>query len=118
MATFCSIRKDFSNFSEVLKFIKNDQEMQSMADRTFDEIASNELYSYEYFIQNFDNVISNEFNGRGFVKCRDPYSDNGFQLAKLTSWRYFFGSPFPSHYKNFFEHIHSKMALSTLEFAA
>ena len=65
--------------------------MQSMADRTFDEIASNELYSYEYFIQHFDNVIFNEFNGRGFVKCRDPYSDNGFQLAKLTSLRYFFG---------------------------
>lgn len=87
---FVPLEKDFSNFREVLNFINNDQDMQSMADRTFEEIASNSLYSYEHFIQQFDDVIRNEFTRRGFVKCHAPYSYTGFRLATFTSPGYFF----------------------------
>ena len=58
---FIPLKKDFSNFEEVVIKLNDDHYLQEMVDRAFEEICLNEKYSYNYFIRSvFDQVIDDE----------------------------------------------------------
>ena len=51
---FISLKKDFSNFEEVLHKLRDHKFLQAMADRTYEEIALNPKYSYQTFVEKVD----------------------------------------------------------------
>lgn len=55
---YIPLKKDFSNFSEVVSILKNDEKMQQIADKAYLDIVLNYKFSYEYFVNElFDNTI-------------------------------------------------------------
>jgi len=85
---YISLKKDFSNFDEVVVLLKDDRALQEMADRTREEIAFNPRYSYQSFVANFDAVVEAEFSKRGKQSVSNPYGGLGFNFALLRSPRY------------------------------
>lgn len=85
---FIPLKKDFSNFEEVLAAIRDPQRMQQMADDTFNEVAMNPAYSYERFGQEFAQAVSASFARAGLKRADNPYSTVGFRLAVITSLRF------------------------------
>jgi hypothetical protein len=85
---YISLKKDFSNFDEVVELMKDNKALQEMADRTREEIALNPRYSYQSFIENFDAVVQAQFSERGKQPVKKPYSSFGFNLALVRSPRY------------------------------
>lgn len=75
---YIPLKKDFSNISEVVSKLKDDDYLQNMADVAYQEIAINYQYSYRHFIDYFDGVIFNEFNLRNKELKGIPYSDKEF----------------------------------------
>lgn len=58
---YISLKKDFSNISDVVSKIKDDNYLQNMVDTAYAEIAMNHSYSYQYFVNRFDLLIEQEF---------------------------------------------------------
>lgn len=85
---FIPLKKDFSNFGEVLAFIKDEKRLQEMADLTYDEIALNPAYSYEAFIAEFDDAIEQAFREKNKKYAVRSYTAWGYQAALLLSIRY------------------------------
>jgi hypothetical protein len=54
---FIPLRKDFSNLEEVFKKLEDDDEIQLMTDRAFEEVIGSGRYSFSRFISNFDLVL-------------------------------------------------------------
>jgi hypothetical protein len=61
---FIPLRKDFGNFSDVLRAIRDTAGLQRMVDRTYREIALNAKYSYRTFVERFDTVVEGELRDR------------------------------------------------------
>jgi hypothetical protein len=57
---YLSLKKDFSNIDEVFSIISDDEKLQEMVDRAFDEILVGNQYSYKSFIFKFDQMLSKE----------------------------------------------------------
>jgi hypothetical protein len=68
------LKKDFSNIDYVISLIKNTDFLQSMVDKTFNEIALNPKYSYKSFIESVDKIIDTEFCMRQKQVVDQPYS--------------------------------------------
>ena len=85
---YIPLRKDFSNFNDVISKIKDHEYLQQMADRTYEEVANNSKYSYRTFISNVDKVLSQEFIRRGKAASRKGYSAEQFSRRVATSWGY------------------------------
>jgi len=83
---FIELKKDFSNIHQVISLIKNDNFLQTMANRTYEEIALNPEYSYKHFIQQVDDVIEKEFSERYLIKRNDRLTEGEFQeqINKLS----------------------------------
>ena len=79
------LRKDFSNFAEVLDALRDDAGLQRLVDRTFEEIARNPKYSYRTFVEQFDQVVEREFAARGKSAAMMPYGSGGFRAALISS---------------------------------
>ena len=58
---YISLKKDFSNISEVIEKIKSDDYLQNMVDTAYAEVAMNPLYSYQHFVNHFDAAINKAF---------------------------------------------------------
>lgn len=71
---FFPLRKDFSNFDEVLAFLRDPVRMQEMADCAYEEVALNPKYSYRRFIEQFDAVAQGEHERRGFRRSPTPHT--------------------------------------------
>lgn len=69
---YLSLKKDFSNIDEIFSIISDDEKLQELADRAFDEILVGNQYSYKSFILNFDQMISKE--------CDDKISGIGVEI--------------------------------------
>lgn len=54
---FIPLKKDFSNIEDVVKKIKDDQYIQALTDRAFDDIILSGKYSYETLINDFDDCL-------------------------------------------------------------
>lgn len=85
---FIPLKKDFSNFDAVLAELKDNDALQEMADRTFDEVASNPAYHYSAFIQVIDRVLEEEVAARKTVTTAEPYARDAFESAVRWSLRY------------------------------
>lgn len=57
---YLSLKKDFSNIDEIFSIISDDEKLQEIVDRTFDEILVGNQYSYKSFIFEFDQMLSKE----------------------------------------------------------
>lgn len=73
------LKKDFSNISDVLKKITDDNYLKNMADITYNEIALNPAYSYQSFVKEVDKIIDKEFFDRNKILCLTPYNEDEFQ---------------------------------------
>ena len=85
---YLPLKKDFSNFEEVLAALRDDAGLQRLVDRTFEEVASNPKHSYQTFVQQFDEVIEREFAARGKPVVTTPYSTGAFRAALISSPSY------------------------------
>jgi hypothetical protein len=54
---YISLKKDYSNIEDVIKKIKDDEYLQNMADRAYNDIILSNKYSYEKFIKYVDEII-------------------------------------------------------------
>lgn len=80
---YVPLRKDFSNFDEVLRALRDADKLQQIADRAYEEVARNEAYSYRHFVGRFDELVHRECERRG-KKSGAPYSRARYlgQLAR------------------------------------
>jgi hypothetical protein len=54
---YIPLKKDYSNIEDVINKINNDNYLQEMADRAYNDIVISEKYSYKSFIRFFDSKI-------------------------------------------------------------
>ncbi len=85
---YVPLKKDFSNIEEVVSTIRDPQRLQAIADRAYEEIALNPVYSYRHFIAQFDEVIEREFTARGKPVTARPYTHAAFKLDLARSPAY------------------------------
>ncbi|WP_353439164.1 glycosyltransferase [Polynucleobacter sp. UK-FUSCHL-C3] len=85
---FVVLKKDFSNFEEVVEKIKDHEYLQKMADRTYLEVALNPRWSYREFIRVIDQAIDVEVDKLGTVRSKHPYSPQEFKWAMMMSFGY------------------------------
>ncbi|CAM8635950.1 hypothetical protein MCEMIEM13_00282 [Comamonadaceae bacterium] len=81
---FIPLKKDFSNFDDVLDKLRDHAYLQALADRTYQEVALNEEYSYRTFIQKIDQVLAEEVAVRGTHVSARPYTPQ--QFASAVRW--------------------------------
>lgn len=55
------LKKDYSNISDVINKIKDDDFLQKMADRAYNDIIRSGKYSYKKFIEMFDKEVENPY---------------------------------------------------------
>lgn len=85
---FIELKKDFSNFHEVVEKLQNHGELQAMADRTYDEVALNPAFTYRAFIDKVDSVLEDEVSRRSTVRTSAPYTTSEFDMAVQWSLGY------------------------------
>lgn len=85
---FIVLKKDFSNFEEVVAKIKDHDYLQKMADRTYQEVALNPKWSYREFIGIIDQTIDVEVNRLGTARAKNAYSPQEFKRALMLSFGY------------------------------
>lgn len=86
---FIVLRKDFSNFEEVVMQLKDHAALQAMADRTYEEVALDPRWSYRAFISRVDSVFEQEVAQRATQRTSHPYTHSEFTWAVRSSWSYF-----------------------------
>jgi hypothetical protein len=87
---FIPLKKNFSNFSDVLNKLKNHQYLQDMVDRTYKEVAENDVYHYRSFIEMFDDTISEEMTTRRKTYTKTPYTNSKYKMDLFISPSYLF----------------------------
>ncbi len=85
---YIPLRRDFSNFPEVLATMRDSAKLQQIADNAYNEVALNPAYSYKAFISRFDEVIESQFIGGSKHRSKAPYTRNKYlgQLARSPSY--------------------------------
>ncbi len=86
---FIVLKKDFSNFADVLAKLKDHEYLQELAERTYHEVALDPQWSYRAFIGYVDQVISEEVEKRGTRRASVPYQDKEFARRVAWSVNYF-----------------------------
>jgi len=85
---YLPLKKDFSNFAEVLAALRDDAGLQRLVDRTFEEVARNPAHSYHTFIAQFDQVLEREIIARGKPRAESPYATGAYRAALIGSPAY------------------------------
>ena len=85
---FIVLKKDFSNFDDVVSKLNDHAFLQAMADRTYEEIAMNPRWSYRSFIQCVDTELQNALKGVASARKLRPYTKMEFDLAVKYSINY------------------------------
>lgn len=86
---FIVLKKDFSNFDEVLVKLKDHDGLQEMADRTYREVALDPHWSYRAFIETVDSAIESEVAARRTATARQPYTPVEFSRSVRLSFGYY-----------------------------
>ena len=102
---YVPLKKDFSNFAEVLAALKDPVRLQEIADCARREIAESARWSFRGFIDGFDAVVLREFESRGLRRAARPYAP----------WRYWLQLAFSPLYvaHRFSSKIFQKVLLGT-----
>ena len=61
---YIPLEKDFSNMSEVAAKLKDDTFLQDMVDRTYDDLIASGRYTFQRFVEEFDDSIERDFKER------------------------------------------------------
>lgn len=70
---YIPLKKDFSNWSEVIERMQDDNFLQELADRTYREVACDPKNSYKAMARLFEDEIVSETRSRGLVRrLRNP----------------------------------------------
>lgn len=85
---YLPLKKDFSNFPEVLAALRDQAGLQRLVDRTFEEVARNPVWSYRTFIGQFDDVLERELAARGKPLAAAPYTAGTYRAALVGSPAY------------------------------
>lgn len=85
---YLPLKKDFSNFPEVLAALRDQAGRQRLVDRTFEEVARNPAWSYRTFIGQFDDVLDRELAARGKPLAVAPYTAGTYRAALVGSPAY------------------------------
>lgn len=85
---FIPLKKDFSNLDQVMSKIRDNQFLQEMADRAYEEVANNPRYSYKVFVSHFDEVISDTFLKLNKFSSVDPYTSMRYKMDIALSIRF------------------------------
>lgn len=85
---FIVLKKDFSNFDEVLAKLNDHDYLQNLADVTYKEVALNPKWSYRAFIRDIDNHLENAVKKKSFKLTSNPYTSSEFNFAVNTSLNY------------------------------
>jgi hypothetical protein len=83
---YIPLRKDFSNFEQVIRAVRDIDRLQDMVDRTHAEIALNPKYSFRSFVARFDGILEEEFARKGVPAVMHPYSLEEFERCSITSF--------------------------------
>ncbi len=73
---FIELKKDFSNFGEVLEKIRDREGVEAIARRAFDDVIRSGAHSYRTFIQVFDNTIEKYITDRGAGRASSVVAEN------------------------------------------
>lgn len=57
---YISLKKDFSNFEEVLHLLADDAYIEQITERAYEDIIRSETYSYNGFVKQFDRHLARE----------------------------------------------------------
>lgn len=85
---FIALKKDFSNFDDVLRKLADNNALQTMADRTYTEIAANPAYHYKSFVDIIDRVLEEEVASRKTTSACANYDHASFTSALRWSLGY------------------------------
>ena len=85
---YISLKKDFSNFDDVVKKINDHSYLQKIANRAYNDIALDPKLSYKYFINKIDKIIDIEFKKRKKNITNKPYTYNEFKNDINSSFLY------------------------------
>lgn len=85
---YIPLRKDFSNFADVIAALRDTAGLQRMVDRAFAEVAQNPANAYQTFIGRFDDVLEREVAARSRPLATRPYDAASFRSALLASPAY------------------------------
>ena len=85
---FITLKKDFSNFDRVMDKLKDHEFLQNMADRTYQEIALSETWSYKTFIKKVDSALDAVSEKLSSRRASSPYSEAEFNRAVRLSINY------------------------------
>jgi hypothetical protein len=85
---FIVLKKDFSNFDEVLSKIRDIAFLQEMANRTYQEVALDPRWSYRSFIEKIDSILIEECARRNAHVASQPYSKAAFDRDVRLSINY------------------------------
>jgi hypothetical protein len=86
---FIALKKDFSNFDEVILKLRDNSFLQSMVDQTYEEVALDARWSYRAFIQKVDAAIQEAVERCATQRAVKKYSDTEFNRAVRLSLNYF-----------------------------
>lgn len=85
---YIPLKKDFSNFDEVVAKLKDHALLQEMVDRTYTEIALDPQWSYPAFINIIDTALQEGFAAKGRGEAPDGYTASSFAESLRKSWKF------------------------------
>lgn len=80
---YFELKKDSSNFDDLVSFLKNDDALIVMADKAHKHLIESDRYSYKTFIKKFDEIISDEFVARQKSCASKEYDWMSWELIRL-----------------------------------
>ncbi len=86
---FVVLKKDFSNFDEVVTKLRDHDYLQTMVDRTYKEVALDTRWSYRSFIQKVDAAMQDAVEQKRAKRATRPYTQVEFDRAVRFSLNYF-----------------------------
>jgi hypothetical protein len=76
---FIPLKKDFSNFDEVIQKLRNHSYLKKLVNRAYIDVACNPRLSYRHFVGKIDNIIDVEFKKRKKTLCDNRYTVKEFE---------------------------------------
>lgn len=86
---YIPLKKNFSNFDEVVARLHDHQGLQELADRTYREVALDPRFGYPAFIAKVDDAIEQEVERRQTRRALDSYSAPRFRRDLQLSFNYY-----------------------------
>ncbi len=92
---YIPLKKDFSNFADVIRILQDDIELQKLADKAYEDIIQNGRYTYQTFIrESFDkeiddqvvimrDCINSSIKPSSFIGRLNEYFYNRAELSKI-----------------------------------